>query len=64
MLKTDRDVIKQGLHRMQISLASMTEMEAKLDKQLEQILGRALTGEDLEMLYQLDLKTLRELNSG
>lgn len=32
MQKTERDVIKQGLHRMQISLASMTEMESKLDK--------------------------------
>ena len=42
----------------------MGEMEAKLDKQLEQVLGRAVDGKDLEMLYELDLKTLRELNSG
>ena len=42
----------------------MAEMEAKLDKQLEEILGKAVTGKDLEMLYELDLKTLRQLNSG
>ena len=42
----------------------MAEMEAKLDKQLEEILGRAIDGRDLELLYELDLKTLRELNSG
>ncbi|CDW82059.1 ef hand family protein [Stylonychia lemnae] len=64
VLKTERDVFKQKIHRLQISLASMTDMEAKLDKQLEEILGRALTGQDLEMLYQLDLKTLNQLNSG
>ncbi len=49
---------------MQIKVASMAEMEAKLDKQLEEILGKAVDGKDLEMLYELDLKTLRQLNSG
>lgn len=39
-------------------------MESNLDKQLEQILGKAVDGKDLELLYELDLKTLRELNSG
>lgn len=58
MLKGDREQIKTGLGRIQIKLASMGEMEAKLDKQLEQILGKAIDGQDLEMLYQLDLKTL------
>jgi hypothetical protein len=42
----------------------MIEIETKLDKQLEGILGKAIDGKDLDMLYQLDLKTLRELNSG
>jgi hypothetical protein len=27
-------------------------------------LGRAIDGKDLELLYELDLKTLNELNSG
>lgn len=27
-------------------------------------MGRAIDGKDLELLYELDLKTLRELNSG
>ena len=49
---------------MQIKIASMVDMESKLDKQLEEILGKAVDGKDLELLYELDLKTLRELNSG
>jgi len=38
-------------------------MEAKLDKKLEDILGRAVDGKDLDMLYQMDLKSLRQLSS-
>lgn len=34
------------------------EAEAKLDADLEKILGRACTMEDLEALYQQDLKLL------
>jgi hypothetical protein len=49
---------------MQIKVGSMTEMEGKLDKQLEEILGKAVDGKDLAMLYELDLKTLNQLNSG
>lgn len=36
----------------------MREAEAKLDKELEAILGRAVTMADLEALYQQDLKLL------
>ena len=42
----------------------MGEVEAKLDKQLEEIMGRAINGVDLAMLQRLDLKTLKQLNSG
>ena len=59
MLKTEREQAKTLLERMQIKVTSMAEMEAKLDKQLEEILGKAVNGKDLEMLYELDLQTLR-----
>lgn len=59
MFKSDREQLKSGIARMQVKVASMSEMETKLDKQLEEILGRAVDGSDLAMLYELDLKTLR-----
>lgn len=59
MFKSDREQLKSGIARMQVKVASLSEMETKLDKQLEEILGRAVDGSDLAMLYELDLKTLR-----
>lgn len=35
-----------------------------MDKEIEQILGRAIDGKDLKMLYELDIKTLNQLNTG
>jgi hypothetical protein len=49
---------------MKVKLASMNEVEAVLDKQVEMILGRAIDGSDLQMMYDMDLKTLNQLNSG
>ena len=39
-------------------------MEAKLDKELERILGRAVTMDDLDALYQQDLKLLNQIEAG
>jgi len=63
VLEGERETLKTAIGRAQIKLSSMGEMEAKLDKQLEEILGRAVNGVDLAMLYRLDLKTLTKLNS-
>ena len=38
--------------------------EKKLDKELEAILGRAVTMADLEALYQQDLKLLGAIEAG
>ena len=43
---------------MTVRLEMQREAETQLDKQLEKILGRAVTMEDLEALYQMDLKLL------
>ena len=40
----------------------MTEVEAALDKEIEQILGKAVNGQDLRMLYEMDLKMLNQVN--
>ena len=42
----------------------MSEQEQALDKEIEQILGRAIDGKDLRQLYDLDMKTLNQLNKG
>jgi hypothetical protein len=39
-------------------LDSDREMEARLDRELEKILGRPCTMDDLDALYQQDLKLL------
>lgn len=35
---------------------------ARLDKEIEDVLGRAVSNNDLETLYKLDLKDLNEIN--
>lgn len=64
ILEGDREQLRTTIGRTRIKLQSMGEVEAKLDKQLEEIMGRAINGVDLAMLQRLDLKTLKQLNSG
>ena len=45
-------------------MAYEREMEANLDKELERILGRAVSMADLELLYQQDLKLLNQIEAG
>ena len=45
-------------------MVSMTEVEASLDKEIEELLGKAATGEDLRALYDMDLKMLNQVNKG
>lgn len=49
---------------MTIKVEMMRAAEAKLDKELEAILGRAVTMEDLEALYQQDLRLLGQIEAG
>jgi hypothetical protein len=50
--------------RIQQRLQAERDAEAKLDKEIEKILGRAVTMEDLELLYQQDLKLLNQIEAG
>ncbi len=50
-VKQDRDRKKLELKKMTIRLEMQREAEKKLDKELEAILGRAISMEDLEALY-------------
>ena len=49
---------------MTVKLQMQRDAEAALDKELEKILGRAVTMEDLEALYQMDLKLLGQIEAG
>ena len=51
MVKLDRDRKKLELKRNKVKLEMETEWEKKIDKELEAILKRAVTMEDLEALY-------------
>lgn len=51
-VKQDRDRKKLELKKMTVRLEMQRAAEQKLDKELEAILGRAVTMEDLEALYQ------------
>jgi hypothetical protein len=47
---------------MKVKMVSMTEVEAQLDKEIEQLLGKAVNGDNLRMLYEMDLKMLNQVN--
>lgn len=49
---------------MKLKLIQMSEIEQTVDKQVMEILGRAIDGKDLQMMYDLDLKTLNQMNNG
>ena len=63
-LKQERDEVKNKLFRNQIKLQNSQKQVAKLDKQIESIIGKAVTSNDLDMLYQLDLGQINAINTG
>ena len=63
-LKQERDEVKNKLFRNQIKLQNSQKQVAKLDRQIESIIGKAVTSNDLEMLYQLDLGQINAINTG
>ncbi len=64
MITNEKIDYDQNISRMKVKLVSMSEQEQALDKEIEQILGRAIDGKDLRLLYELDIKTLNQLNIG
>lgn len=52
MVKIEHSMKKVKHKKMLLQLQAEREMEAQLDRELERILGRAVTMEDLEALYQ------------
>lgn len=63
-VKTDRDRKRIELKKMSVRLQMQRDAETSLDKELESILGRAVTMEDLEASYKLDLKLLGQIEAG
>jgi uncharacterized coiled-coil DUF342 family protein len=64
MLENDRIEYLESIQQMKVKMVSMTEVEAQLDKEIEQLLGKAVNGENLRMLYEMDLKMLNQVNKG
>jgi len=61
-MKSERDEIKNKLFRESIRYKNCADQMARLDKEIEDVLGRAVSNNDLETLYKLDLKDLNEIN--
>ncbi len=64
MLENERIDYFDSIQQMKLKMVSMTEVEASLDKEIEQLLGKAVNGQDLKMLYEMDLKVLNQVNKG
>lgn len=58
MLTNEKIDYDQNISRMKVKLVTMSQQEQALDKEIEQILGRAIDGKDLRLLYELDLMML------
>ena len=61
-MKSERDDIKNKLFRESIRYKNCADQMARLDKEIEDVLGRAVSNNDLDTLYKLDLKDLNEIN--
>jgi len=62
MLENERIEYLESIQQMKVKMVSMTEVEAQLDKEIEQLLGKAVNGDNLRMLYEMDLKMLNQVN--
>lgn len=57
-VRIKREINKVKLSKMQLHLDYEREREKQLDAEIAKVLGRAVTMEDLELLFQQDLKLL------
>lgn len=64
MVRQDRDIKKIQLKGMERQVEADRLMEKQLDKEIESILGRAVTQEDLDALYQQDIGLLNQIEAG
>lgn len=64
LVRQDRDMKRIQLRSMQVQLENERELEKKLDKEIEAILGRACTQADLDDLYRQDLALLNQIDCG
>ena len=61
--KQERDELKNNLFRSQIRYESQVNAMNKLDKEIEEFLGKAVDMNDLDLLYKLDLETVNAIKS-
>ena len=60
--KQERDELKNNLFRNQIRYESQVKAMKKLDREIEEFLGKAVDMNDLETLAKLDLETVNAIN--
>lgn len=56
--------MKNQLFREEVRFQSCVEANEKLDREIEEFLGKAVTMNDLKMLNKLDLETINKINNG
>ena len=64
VLKQDRDEVKNNMFRNQVKFQNCVSAQTKLDREIEDVLGRAVNQNDLSALHKLDLKTINQIDNG
>jgi DNA repair photolyase len=62
-LKQERDEVKNKLMRETIRYNNCFKQEHKLDAEIEDVIGRVVSMNDLTKLYNLDMKTIAKINN-
>ena len=62
-MKKEREEVKVKLFRGQVKFANCQKQMTNLDKEIEEVLGRAVNNKDLVDLYKLDLKVVNQINT-
>lgn len=61
--KQEKDELKNNLFRKQIRYESQVTAMQRLDKEIEELIGKAVDMNDLEILTKLDLETLNSIRT-
>lgn len=61
--KQEKETMKNQLFREEVRFQSCVEANDKLDKEIEEVLGKAVNMNDLQLLNKLDLETLNQIKT-
>jgi hypothetical protein len=63
-MKSERDEVKTKLFRAQVKFNNTQKYSVKLDREIEEVFGRAVNNNDLGKLYELDMAQLSKISQG